>query len=694
MTETRLMDIDISRTKLQNVKMYLTEFMGSEGISMPFGFELTLLSETHNIDFEKIIGENVTVSITLPDGNKRYFNGIISRFSQLKRGGEKGQDPRFSHYRAFLVPWLWLLTRYTNSKIFQNMAIPDIVMTVCQQVPVNSWCINRTEKEHKKRGFCVQYHETDFNFISRLLEEEGIYYFFEHTDKNHALVLADVPEKHIPCPKQEEAWYQNIGGGDIHQDIILNLEKIQEIRSAAYTLRDYNYKTPDTDLQVNASTPSKYKLGPGGREIYDYPGFYYTRSDGDRIVNLRMEEEEAKITTILGSSDCRAFTSGYRFKLLGHYRSDMNEKEFVLTYIDHEAHEVSQAYSSPGSAASEGESELSYKNHFTCIPFEVPFRPPRRALKPVIRGPQTAIVVGPEGEESYTDEVPYGMIRVQFHWDREGQKNEKSSCWLRVATPYAGEKHGMEFTPLIGDEVLVEFLEGDPDKPVVVGSFFKGDHKALIQSKEMVKNEILTAYQHRLLLDDKEKNITLNTGQDISLHLGDDDKEDHKNIKLTIDKDYHYLLLSEEPGFKRIFLDCDHHICIRSAGGQSDIDLSTEKNQLSVNLDDIQNNITLSGKTFSITLDGNSGAIKINSTAGTIDLTTIGTVNINGTASVKINGAAGVQIIGGAMVDITGAIIKLNAAMVQATGIIQCVTLMAPGGVISPQYTTGLGNIL
>jgi type VI secretion system secreted protein VgrG len=463
----RLIDVDISRTKLTGVTVYLTEFIGTEGISMPFSFELTLLSETHNIDFTKIIGENVTVSITLADGNVRFFNGIISRFSQGRGGGESGGDPRFSHYRATLVPWLWLASRYTNSRIFQDLSVPEIVEQVFND---RGWLDfeNRLDKDYEKRTYCVQYRETDFNFISRLLEEEGIYYFFEYENNKHTLILADAPEKHLPCPNQEEARYQTTGGGWSDEDVIIRLEKMQEIRSQKCTLRDFNFETPGTNLEVNANT--KHKLGSGDREIYDYPGIYGTKSEGTRAVDLRMEEEEAKITTILGSSVCRAFTTGYRFKLKSHYRADINEKEYVLTYIDHEA---SQAQSLPGGEPQGAESESPYRNHFTCIPFDIPFRPPRRAEKPFIRGLQTAMVVGPKGEEIYTDE--YGRVKVQFHWDREGKKDDKSSCWIRVGQFWAGNGWGSVFIPRIGDEVIVDFLEGDPDKPIIVGNVYNGD---------------------------------------------------------------------------------------------------------------------------------------------------------------------------------------------------------------------------
>jgi type VI secretion system secreted protein VgrG len=557
MTEPRLLNIDISRTGLQGVTMYLTEFMGSEGISMPFSFELTLLSETHNIDFEKIIGENVTVSLGLPDGSARFFNGIISRFSQ-GRGGETGGDLRFSQYRATLVPWFWLATRYTNSKIFQELSVPEIVEQIFND---REWLDfeNRLERDYEKRTYCVQYRETDFNFISRLLEEEGIYYFFEHENNKHTLILADVPEKHLPCPNQEEARYQTVEGGWLEEDVITSLEKMQEIRSQKCTFRDFNFETPSTNLEVNA--PSRQKVGPGEREIYDYPGEYGTRSEGDRLANLRMEEEELKAILITGSSICRAFTTGYRFKLQNHYRSDMNDKEYVLTYIDHEANEVSQAYSLPGGTASEGDAEFSYRNQFACIPFDIPFRPARRAEKKFIQGPQTAIVVGPQGEEIYTDK--YGRVKVQFHWDRIGEKDDKSSCWIRVASVFAGGQYGAIFTPRIGQEVIVDFLEGNPDQPLITGRVYNADlMPPYTLPDEKTKSTIKTNSSigaegfNEIRFEDKkgEEQIFIHAEKDIDIHVKSDRRE-------LIGNDRH-LIVKRDLKEK---IECDKHVMVEKS---------------------------------------------------------------------------------------------------------------------------------
>lgn len=459
--DNRLIAIE---TPLGKDALLLTGFHGTEGLSTPFSFELDLLSENHSIPFKDIIGKSVAVSVVLANGKKRYFHGLISRFSQGRGGGEAGGDPRFSHYTATMVPWLWLLTKTADSRIFQNLSVPDIVEKIFQEKGFLDFK-NKLQGSYDTWDYCVQYRETDFNFICRLLEEEGIYYFFEHENNKHTLILSDTPEEHKPCPKQETARYQISAGGWLEEDTISSLEIMQEITPGKYTLKDFNFETPNTDLKIEA--PSQKALGPGEKEIYDYPGGYGKRNRGDKLANIRMQEEEAGITTITGSGECRAFTSGYKFDLKDYYRKDMNNKAYVLTSLGHSARQ--------GYATEDAISEFSYANNFTCIPFDVPYRPPRRTPKPVVEGVQTAIVVGPSGEEIYTDE--HGRVKVQFHWDREGKKDDKSSCWIRVSQVHAGMGFGGIDIPRIGEEVITDFLEGDPDLPIITGRVYNGTNK-------------------------------------------------------------------------------------------------------------------------------------------------------------------------------------------------------------------------
>ncbi|OEU67352.1 MAG: hypothetical protein BA867_04205 [Desulfobacterales bacterium S5133MH16] len=464
--ENRLFAID---TPLGSDVLLLTDFRGDEGLSNLFSFEMKLLSKNHNISFKKIIGKNVTVFIDLADGSRRYFNGLISRFSQAG-GDQPDREIQWAYYTATMVPWFWLLTRTADSRIFQELSIPDIVEKIFSDHGFSDYKF-RLHGSYEPRNYAVQYRETDFNFVSRLLEEEGIFYFFEHEENKHTLVLADSPAEHKPCPTQESARYRLTGGAWGEEDMISGLEVMKEIRAGKYSLSDFNFETPNTDLEVTAD--SKRKLGPGEREIYDYPGEYPKRNQGDRLVNIRMEEEEARITTINGAGNCRAFTSGYRFRLLDYFRDDMNEKEFVLVRVKHGANQEGTYRSGTTTGADEAES--SYENYFECIPHEVPFRPAQVTAKPVVEGVQTAIVVGPSGEEIYTDE--HGRVKVQFHWDREGKNDENSSCWMRVSQLWAGAGWGAMWIPRIGHEVIVDFVEGDPDRPIITGRVYHGNNK-------------------------------------------------------------------------------------------------------------------------------------------------------------------------------------------------------------------------
>ena len=446
--------------------LLLAGLHGTEAISRLFRFELRLISESHAVPFEEIIGQDVTVSIDLADGGRRFLHGMISRFSQGSGGGDETVEMRYAFYTATLVPRLWLLTQTTDCRIFQNQAVPEIVQTLLREHSLDDVSL-RLSGSYEPREYTVQYRETDFNFVSRLLEEEGIFFFFEHEEDKHTLVLADGPGEHKPCPGQEEALYQRSGGGQLTADVLARLNVVKEIRAGKCTLCDFNFEAPKTDLSV--SVDAVERLGPGDRELYDYPGAYTRRNAGDRLTTIRMEAEECRITTLRGASACRAFASGFRFTLKEHYREDFNDKAYVLTEV---VHDLDQSALFPGVYGEARTGEPEYANQFECIPHEVPFRPPRVTPRPVMDGVQTAIVVGPQGEEIYTDE--YGRVKVRFHWDRVGDPGGDCTCWIRVSQAMAGNQWGAVAIPRIGHEVIVDFIEGDPDRPIILGQVYHG----------------------------------------------------------------------------------------------------------------------------------------------------------------------------------------------------------------------------
>jgi type VI secretion system secreted protein VgrG len=441
-------------TPLGKDVLLLRGFKGTESISRLFKFELDLLSENSSISFPDIIGKNVTISLKQPDESYRYINGIISRF------GQHATEEQFTAYSAEMVPWLWLLTLNVDCRIFKNKSIPDIITEVFNDLGFNDYT-NSLQSSYDPREYCVQYRESSFNFVSRLMEEYGIFYFFKHQQGNHTLVLADSPTAHSSCPGQSSVRYVTVSGGP-QEDVITGWQIEQELRTGKYSHTDYNFQTPSTSLK--ASEPTVYEVGGNSKfEIYHYSGEHLTKGAGQSLSKIRMEEEEAQHLVAHGTSHCRMFVSGCKFTLEEHPRKDMNT-DYVLTEIQHTA--VTDAY--PSSGNPEGE---SYSNAFTCIPLSVPFRPLRVTGRPKINSLQPAIVIGPSGEEISTDQ--FGRVQVMFPWDADTRGT--GTAWCRVSQVWAGNNWGAMFLPRIGQEVLVDFMEGKPDLPVVVGRVYNAE---------------------------------------------------------------------------------------------------------------------------------------------------------------------------------------------------------------------------
>lgn len=451
--ENRLLALN---TPLGEDVLLLERLTGHEAISRLFNFTLDLLSEKKNISFTDIVGQNVTIRVTLGGGKARYFNGYVSRFAQ------SGTDPRFTHYHMEVVPWLWFLTRNADCRIFQNMTIPDIIQKLFQDRGFDAFK-NSLTGSYETREYCVQYRETDFNFVSRLMEEYGIFYFFQHEEGKHTLVMADSSSAYQPCPDQPSARYTHSSGNVYSEDVINEWQIEQELKTGKCSLNDYNFETPTANLLTSETTVVEVD-GNTKYELYDYPGLYEKQSNGASRAKIRMQEEEVGYLVGSGSGVCRAFTSGYKFELQDVDRDDLNTS-YLLTEVQHTA-TVGESYYHGGTGS-------HYSNHFSCIKDAVPFRPPRITPKPFVQGPQTALIVGPSGEEIYVDS--YGRVKVQFYWDRKGQKNEKSSCWIRVSQPWAGQGWGAIWIPRMGQEVIVNFLEGDPDRPIITGRVYNAD---------------------------------------------------------------------------------------------------------------------------------------------------------------------------------------------------------------------------
>jgi len=507
-------------TPLGDDVLLLKSFNGLEAISQLFHFSAELLSENHSIAFTDIVGKKVTLNIELSDKSNRHWNGYVSRFSWA------GRDDRFTRYQAEIVPWFWLLTRTADCQIFQQKTIPEIIKKVFQDHGFQDFQ-DRTQASYPLREYVVQYRETAFNFVSRLMEECGIFYFFEHEKNAHKLIFADKSQVHKNCPVQHKVRFDyNPGTTHLGEDLVQSWDAGQELRPGKYALNDYNFQTPNTSLLANVQTVDEIG-GNTSYEIYDYPGIHTKKDEGDTITKIRMEEEEAVHYVITGSGNCRSFATGYKFHLDGHTRGDQNG-DYLLTELTHAA-SVGGSYSGSGD-----DSPGTYTNHFTCIPFAVPFRPQRLTPKPVVQGPQTAVVVGPSGEEIYPDK--YGRVKVQFYWDRLGKKDENSSCWIRVSQPWAGKNWGAINIPRIKQEVIVEFLEGDPDRPIITGRVYNDDQMPPYTLPDnMTRTTFLTRSTkgggssnfNELRFEDKKgsEQIFMNAEKDMDLRVEHDSRE-------------------------------------------------------------------------------------------------------------------------------------------------------------------------
>jgi type VI secretion system secreted protein VgrG len=446
-------------TPLGGDVLWLHSLTGQESLGRPFVYHLVLLSENGQIGINDLLGKAMTVELPTINHGQRFFHGFVTNFAQA------GMLGRFHHYLATLRPWLWFLTRTSDCRIFQNMTAPDIIKQVFQDRGFSDYQ-ESLSGTYREREYCVQYRETDFNFVSRLMEEEGIYYYFRHETSKHTLVLSDSASSHGPAPGYAEIPFYPEEGHTARPDQIHSWKIAQEVQTCKYALRDFDYLNPQSNLECKATETRQH--AHANMEVYDYPGLYAEASHGDTYVKTRLQELQASHVTVEAIGGPRGLSSGNLFTLTDHPRSDQNREHLVVS--------ASYELFSPEYEGSDMEVVGSgFQMRLTAIASNIPYRPPRWTPKPFVQGIQTAMVVGKAGEEIWTEE--HGRVKVQFHWDRLGQKDENSSCWIRVASTWAGNAWGAIQLPRIGQEVIVDFLEGDPDRPLITGRVYNADNK-------------------------------------------------------------------------------------------------------------------------------------------------------------------------------------------------------------------------
>jgi type VI secretion system secreted protein VgrG len=452
-------------TPLGKDALILDRFDGVEQISEPFCFSLEMNSASPDLDLTALVGKEVQITYEY-GGEKRHFCGVVGTAEQgwtVRKGANN-----FTYYYAKVYPKFWMLKFTRDYKIFQNKSAMDIIKEVLSDNGVTEIEDKTSSCGKRVREYCVQYGESCFDFISRLFEEEGIFYFFKHSSSNHTMVICDdsLGAKDVSPDKIE---FLKSYGANPPFNMAYTLRMQEQVVPKKFAAADFNFETPDTHL-FNKVTGE----GEGG-QIYDYPGIFMKTNEGDLITNHRIQFLEWAKTTLSGKSTTPTFCSMFAFTLADHPRSDWNDK-YVLYRVHHRIQQN----------AAEGED--LYENEFVAFPADVPFRAPRVTKKPLIYSTQTAIVTTKSGEEIWCDE--YGRIKVHFHWDQYGTKDEKSSCWIRVAQLWAGNNWGGMFTPRIGMEVVVTFLDGDPDRPLITGCVYNGKNANPYAKSEPTKSTI------------------------------------------------------------------------------------------------------------------------------------------------------------------------------------------------------------
>jgi type VI secretion system secreted protein VgrG len=454
--QTRPLEIT---TPLGDDVLLFHRMTATEELGRLFRFELNLLSEEPDITFDDILGQAITVRLTLPGDKQRFFNGHVSRFSQ------EGTLDEYYVYTMTVHPWLWFLTRTADCRIFQEKSVPDIIKEVFRDHGFTDY-EEALSGNYRTWEYCVQYRETDFNFVSRLMEQEGIYYYFKHEKDKHVMVLADSVSSHEPYPDYEKMpFFPPDEKLRRERDHIYSWNVTQEIQPGVYALEEYDFTRPKADMLVKSTI--KRQHSHAALEIFDYPGEYPDTGDGEGYARARIEELQAQYEQAQAVGNARGLAVGSLFELTDYPREDQN-REYLIVSATHQM--VSEAYAS-GSSTGSG---ADYTCTFTALHSKQPYRPARITPKPVVQGPQTAKVVGPSGDEIHTEK--YGRVKVSFHWDRYSKSDETSSCWVRVAQLWAGKQWGGIHIPRIGQEVIVEFLEGDPDHPIITGRVYNNDN--------------------------------------------------------------------------------------------------------------------------------------------------------------------------------------------------------------------------
>jgi type VI secretion system secreted protein VgrG len=628
---------------------------GREELGRLFEFTVQLLSEDEKIKLDDVIGKNLTLSVEFTDQRKRVFNGQVVQFRQLT----DTVDNYFT-YEAILRPHLWFLTRTSDCKIFPKKSAPDIIKDVLKDNGITDvkWSLSGT---YSPREYCVQYNETDFDFISRLMEEEGIYYFFTHEKDKHTVVMADDTGAHKDIEGEATIPFMHQKKG-YAKDLIYEWNLVHRVQPGVFAHTDYDFTKPKADLKSQSKIKRTHDKAE--MELFNYePGTYDKTSDGEAVAKKRIEEEQVDWETVEGATNCPMFACGSLFTMKSFHRADQNDKKHLLTATDYEMRMETSTASGAGEGKLDSKVGVFFDCHFEAVDSKRPFRSECITEYPVVPGPQTAVVVGKSGEEIWTDE--YGRIKVQFFWDRLGKKDENSSCWLRVAQSWSGKGWGIINIPRIGEEVIVEFIDGDPDQPIVTGRVYNADQKVPYTLPDSATQSGIKTHSSKdgddktfneLRFEDKngEEEVYFHAEKNFNRVV-----ENNDTLKVGYDK--------KDPGDQTIEIYNNRTVTIEKGNDSLDV---KEKDR-SVTIDKGNDSLTITQGNLTIKVSAGKGSIEtaqelllkvgestIKITPSSIEMTS---VNIKQTANgqLEANGAQ-VKVAGSGMVDIDGGVITMN----------------------------------
>jgi len=580
----------------------VVRFQGTEGISELFSFEVQLVSENPDIDFSKVVNKQAT--LTMKRGNEDVpVSGIVTNFSLT------GKTANYVTYQATLKPRLQRLALSHRSRIFQKMTVKDILKTVLQEQGLSSSDVEfALQGSYSQREYCVQYQESDLNFVNRLMECEGMYYFFKHEGGAETLVITDKKSEHESIPTPSTLRYDDDGGGIVEQDleVVKRFSCREQVVTGTVTMRDYNYRTPETmatESQINGQMPGTHDA---------YGENFRESSRGKRLAEVRNEAFEAQRRVMQGESDSVGLQSGFLFTLKKHFRSSFNA-DYLVTHIEHKGSQRAGIDVDSLPSTANGEPEPDYRNEFTCIPASVQYRPPRRTPKPEAPGVLTATIESTGGDYAYIDDQ--GRYRAQMHFDqRSGRSDGTKTLPIRMSQPYSGSDYGMHFPNHADTELLVAFENGDIDRPIALGTTPNPSNESPAVSENKMENLLRTWGGNELLMDDtkEEARVRLTSSDDHTLLF--DDKKDKIELLST---DQHRVLLDDKKKRleiqskegRKILLDDDNKVMSIVSKTGHFVDISDENDVITVSDADEKHVLTLdySNEKMSIVTEGDIG---------------------------------------------------------------------------------------